>query len=114
MYRRGLGFPVIGRFTDHDGFDGVMLGMPGGPYHFELTYCRTHPVSPHPTPEDLVVLYFPDRTAWVTACATIAAAGFERVPSFNPYWEASGATFADPDGYRFVLQQASWQNTERI
>ena len=29
MYTEGLGFEVLGRFQDHDGFDGVMLGVPG-------------------------------------------------------------------------------------
>jgi hypothetical protein len=27
-----------GRFEDHAGFDGVMLGEPGAPYHFEFTH----------------------------------------------------------------------------
>ncbi len=113
MYRRGLGLEVLGSFTDHDGFDGAMLGTPGASYHFELTSCRSHPVSPSPTPEDLVVLYLPVRSEWEAACAAMLAAGFRRVASFNPYWEASGATFQDPDGYRLVLQQTSWQNVAR-
>ncbi len=31
-----------------------------------------------------------------------------RVASFNPYWDACGQTFEDPDGYRIVLQNAEW------
>ena len=30
------------------------------------------------------------------------------VKAFNPYWDRKGKTFEDPDGYRVVLQQASW------
>ena len=37
MYCRGLGLRVLGRFEDHEGFDGVMLGTPGADYQFELT-----------------------------------------------------------------------------
>ncbi|WP_205626873.1 VOC family protein [Pseudoponticoccus marisrubri] len=33
FYRDGLGFSVLAEFRDHDGFDGVMLGAPGAPYH---------------------------------------------------------------------------------
>ena len=113
MYRSGLGLRVVGTFADHDGFDGVMLGRDGASYHFEFTHCRAHPVVPHPTPEDLVVFYLPDRSEWKAACVSMAAAGFVRVPSFNPYWETSGATFRDLDGYRLVLQHASWNNVER-
>jgi hypothetical protein len=36
------------------------------------------------------------------------AAGFEAVSSFNPYWNARGRSYQDPDGYRVVLQQAAW------
>ena len=35
-------------------------------------------------------------------------AGFDPVPSFNPYWDRDGVTFEDPDGYRIVLQKAAW------
>lgn len=35
-------------------------------------------------------------------------AGFDPVPSFNPYWDMSGVTFEDPDGYRVVLQRDAW------
>jgi len=30
------------------------------------------------------------------------------VKAFNPYWDKNGKTFEDPDGYRVVLQRASW------
>src|SRR5262245_43491350 len=40
MYRDGLGLSEIGRFADHAGFDGVMLGRAGMDYHFEFTFCR--------------------------------------------------------------------------
>jgi prolyl oligopeptidase len=36
------------------------------------------------------------------------AAGFEPVPAFNPYWDRTGATFEDPDGYRIVLNRGEW------
>ncbi|HZE59052.1 MAG TPA: VOC family protein [Burkholderiales bacterium] len=108
MYRDGLGLLELGRFEDHDGFDGVILGTPGQPYHFEFTYCRTHPVVPAPTPEDLIVFYVPERAEWQQACAAMLRAGFVEVPSFNPYWQRHGRTFEDPDRYRVVLQGAEW------
>ena len=40
FYRDGLGFEVVGEFYDHEGFDGVMLGHAGFPYHFEFTRER--------------------------------------------------------------------------
>jgi catechol 2,3-dioxygenase-like lactoylglutathione lyase family enzyme len=108
MYCRGLGLRVVGSFEDHDGFDGVMLGHPGSSYHFEFTHCRSHPVEPMPTLEDLVVFYVPRETEWRTLCESALAAGFEPVASFNPYWAVRGRTFEDADGYRVVLQCDDW------
>lgn len=108
MYCQGLGLRVIGSFAGHEGFDGVILGVPGAGYHFEFTRSREHPVAPSPTVEDLVVLYVPSVARWQGACASMLAAGFRAVPAANPYWEARGRTFADADGYRVVLERAAW------
>lgn len=44
MYQSGMGFNVLGRFDDHDGFDGVILGHPHEPYHLEFTTRRGYRV----------------------------------------------------------------------
>ena len=80
-YRHGLGLEEFGRFEDHEGFDGVMLGKSGLDYHLEFTYCRTHPVNPVPTPEDFLVFYFPEMDEWQEACAHMLAADFIEVAS---------------------------------
>lgn len=112
MYCAGLGFRILGRFEDHQGFDGVMLGNVGLNYHFEFTYNREHSVEPTPTSEDLIVLYISDYSEWKSACANMLGAGFKQVTSFNPYWDTGGQTFEDRDGYRIVLQNAEWVNVE--
>jgi len=33
FYAKGLGMDVLFRFEDHAGFDGIILGRPGMPYH---------------------------------------------------------------------------------
>lgn len=108
LYIRGLGWTVLGRFEDHEGFDGIMVGDPRECFHLEFTFCRSHPVEPSPTEEDLLVLYFADRTEWEKRCMDLEVAGFARVNSLNPYWERLGRTYVDPDGYRIVVQNAPW------
>jgi len=108
FYRDGLGLDVLDRFEDHDGFDGVMLGHAGAPYHLEFTRARAHLASKAPTPDNLLVFYLPDPDAWRAAVDRMRAAGFAPVTSFNPYWDRAGVTFQDPDGYRVVLQGAAW------
>lgn len=108
FYRDGLGLPVLGSFEDHDGFDGVMLGHPGQPFHLELTAKRGHTVGRAPTQDNLLVFYLPDAAEWSAAVERMRACGHEPVASFNPYWDRQGKTFEDPDGYRVVLQNAEW------
>ena len=112
MYCAGLGLRVLGAFENHEGFDGVMLGKARMQYHFEFTYCRTHPVLPSPTQEDLVVFYLPNPDEWQATCNAMRVAGFTEVRSLNPYWDIRVKTFQDHDGYRIVLQNDAWTNIE--
>jgi hypothetical protein len=106
MYRAGLGLTVLGEFRDHDGFDGIILGRPADSYQLEFTHHHGHRVGGAPTQDNLLVFYYPAATEWTSACTCMTAAGFRQVPSYNPYWDISGQTFEDPDGYRVVLQNA--------
>lgn len=111
FYRDGLGLSELGSFTDHDGFDGVMLGNPGEQYHLEFTRQRGHTVGSAPTKDNLLVFYIPNREQWETMVYRMGEMGYSPVTSYNPYWDERGQTFEDPDGYRVVLQNADWKTT---
>jgi catechol 2,3-dioxygenase-like lactoylglutathione lyase family enzyme len=108
FYRDGLGFDVIDSFEDHHGFDGVMLGRAGFPYHLEFTHHRGHNVGKSQTEENLLVFYLPDKGEWQRAVDRMIKHGYKPVKSYNPYWDVQGKTFEDADGYRVVLQGAAW------
>jgi catechol 2,3-dioxygenase-like lactoylglutathione lyase family enzyme len=108
FYREGFGFKELFRFEDHEGFDGIMLGLPGASYHLEFTHARGHRVGRAPNPEHLLVFYLPEEAQWRAAVTRLVELGHGPVPPFNPYWERDGLTFEDPDGYRIVLQRAQW------
>lgn len=108
FYRDGLGLTELTSFTAHNGFDGVMLGHPAAPYHFEFTHQPGHTVGRAPTPDNLLVFYLPDAAQWQVAVQRLQDHGYPPVPSYNPYWDQQGLTFEDPDGYRVVLQQTAW------
>ena len=107
-YREGLGFEVLHEFRDYDGFDGVMLGRPGAPYHLEFTSKVGHTAGRAPIADNLLVFYLPDHADWLAAVNRLEKQGHSPVPDFNPYWNRDGKTFEDPDGYRVVLQHAAW------
>jgi hypothetical protein len=112
MYSAGLGFEQLGAFVNHRGFDGVILGHPRAPYHLEFTRQRGHPVGTAPTRDHLSVFYVPDRDDWEQHCERLVSAGFRQVTSWNPFWDEAGRTFEDVDGYRVVLQNATWEAGE--
>jgi catechol 2,3-dioxygenase-like lactoylglutathione lyase family enzyme len=108
FYVDGLGLEVLASFEGHEGFDGVMLGASGAPYHLEFTRAHGHVAGRAPTADHLLVFYLPEISAWTGAVARMRAAGFAPVPAFNPYWDRLGKTFEDADGYRVVLQHGDW------
>ena len=105
FYRDGIGLPEIGGFSDHDGYDGVFLAVPGTGAHLELTAGGEHG-APAPHPESLLVLYLGDEAA---VERVVKRLGVEPVAPANPYWSEHGVTVADPDGFRVVLVPESWE-----
>jgi len=105
FYRDGLGLAEVGRFSEHDGYDGVFLAVPGTEAHLEFTAGGEHsPAAPHP--ESLLVLYLGDGESVRAAADRLAV---DPVPPANPYWAEHGLTFEDPDGFRVVLVPERWE-----
>lgn len=104
FYAEHLGLPIIYRFENHDGYSGVMVGLPGTEYHLEFTTHVAGSPCPAPTLDNLLVLYFHGEAQMYDVVERLAAAGHEPVEPENPYWNKVGAlTFEDPDRWRVVL-----------
>jgi GNAT superfamily N-acetyltransferase/catechol 2,3-dioxygenase-like lactoylglutathione lyase family enzyme len=105
FYRDGLGLAEIGRFRDHNAYDGVFLEVPGTGTHLELTAGGVHD-APIPHPESLLVLYLGDEEAVRTVSTRLRV---DPIAAANPYWDEHGTTFRDPDGFRVVLVPGHWE-----
>jgi len=102
-----LGLPVLASFQDHDGYSGVVLGMPDSSRQLELVFREGE--TPSPTAEDQLVFYLGSSERVKAVAAGTRAAGFEPSVAPNPYWGATGAVcFIDPDGYWVVLSPQAW------
>jgi catechol 2,3-dioxygenase-like lactoylglutathione lyase family enzyme len=99
FYRDGLGLAELGRFRNHDGYDGVFLELPGTDAHLEFTSGGPH-LPPVPHEETLLVLYLGDEKKVADTCSRIGAQPIEPA---NPYWRRHGVTVLDPDGFPVVL-----------
>lgn len=109
FYRDAIGLPEVGRFQDHDGYDGVFLAVPGTDAHLELTAGGGQP-GPSPHPESLLVLYLGDHQAVEAVRERLDG---EPVSPANPYWAEHGVTYEDPDGFPVVLVPERWDQSTR-
>lgn len=105
FYTEGLGLPEIGRFHDHQGFSGIMLGLPGDHHHLEFTTHQNGSPCPAPTPDNLLVFYLRGQEERDVIVQRLKAMGYDEVAPHNPYWGRHGITIEDPDGWRVVLME---------
>jgi catechol 2,3-dioxygenase-like lactoylglutathione lyase family enzyme len=104
FYCAGLGLEELGRFDDHDGYEGVFIGLPGSELHLEFTSHENGSPCPAPTADNLLVFYVGSVEARDAVAEQLHGIGVSSVAPENPYWEAAAAlTFEDPDGWRVVL-----------
>ncbi len=103
FYEDGLGLQRIGEFWNHDGYDGVMFGLPDTNYHLEFTRHVTGTPCPAPTKDNLLVFYLPDWHVITKITKRLDGMGFPEVEAENPYWGEDAITIEDPDGWRIVL-----------
>jgi catechol 2,3-dioxygenase-like lactoylglutathione lyase family enzyme len=108
FYEELVGLPVLFAFEDHDGFDGVIFGVPDERSQLEVVRAVDRGIVPRPSVEDLLVLYYDGESARDVVTTRLTAAGFPALPTndetINPYWTNVGAAVVvDPDGYRLVL-----------
>ncbi len=103
LYGEGLGLPVVGSFKEHDGYTGIMFGLPESDYHLEFTSHLNGSPCPAPTKDNLLIFYLPENNDIKKIKAKLSTLGFNPVPPENPYWKEKGITVEDPDGWRIVL-----------
>ena len=107
FYSEGLGLEVVGSFVNHNGYDGVMIGLPDVHYHLEFTQ-EVHAVPvPPPSSDNLLVFYIPDVQERDDIVSRLVSMGYPIVEPENPYWQQNGVTICDPDGWRIVLQNTT-------
>ena len=104
FYCGDLGLPELYRSTDDDGYQVVMVGLPGEKYHLEFTSHINGSPGRAPTDENLLVFYFATEAQMLNVIERLGDCGHEPVELDNPWWREHGAVaFADPDNWRIVL-----------
>jgi catechol 2,3-dioxygenase-like lactoylglutathione lyase family enzyme len=99
FYRDLIGLRQTGEFHGHDGYDGVLLEIPGTQSELEFTTGGDH-LAPDPHPESVLVLYFDTRAEVQTIVERIHQP--EVLPA-NPFWQMNASAFSDPDGCQVLF-----------
>ncbi len=108
FYCAGIGLQKLGSFEKHQGYSGIMIGLPGLPYHLEFTQHEKGSPCPAPSRDNLLVLYLPVQASINSIVARLVQLSYPVVEPENPYWhEKGGVTIEDPDGWRLVLMPSS-------
>ncbi|MDN9009589.1 VOC family protein [Brevibacillus laterosporus] len=107
FYETGLELKRIGSFENHEGYNGIMFGLPDAEYHLEFTRHVNGSPCPAPTKDNLLVFYMPDINEIQKITARLQSMGYYPVEPENPYWKEKGITIEDPDGWRIVFMNAA-------
>ncbi|MQY24126.1 putative protein YycE [Nocardia sp. RB20] len=103
FYCGALGLPELYR-TSGDGYEVVMIGLPGDRYHLEFTSHESGSPGRAPTDENLLVFYFTTAEQMFDVVTRLGERGHKPVELDNPWWREHGAlAFPDPDNWRIVL-----------
>jgi hypothetical protein len=97
-----LGLEVLGQFSNHNNYDGIFLGLPDAAWHLEFTVSDKAPVH-WPDDDDLLVFYPQTAQAYQALIAVLKANCVPSIIPQNPYWQANGKAYVDPDGYGVII-----------
>ncbi|PZR20038.1 MAG: prolyl endopeptidase [Flavobacterium psychrophilum] len=102
FYTEILGLEVFGNFKDHDGYNGVFLGIPGADWHLEFT-TSAEPAQHQPDEDDLLVFYPASAEEYIAIIERFTKYNIPPNEPKNPYWKINGTLYKDPDGFGVMI-----------
>ena len=99
-----LDFEILGEFQDHDGYDGIFIGLRDADWHFEFTTSESAQLNKTGA-DDLLIFYTGSDSEMEHFSEKFKVAGIEREIPKNPYWQAHGFMYMDSDGYRIIISK---------
>ena len=108
FYTSVLNFEILGKFENHDGYDGVFLGIKGENWHLEFTQNEEKPQS-HFDEDDALVLYPKTQETYEEILENLKKFEVPLLEPKNPYWRDKGVCFEDCDHYKIIISKEKIQ-----
>ncbi|MDX5430656.1 MAG: VOC family protein [Bacteroidota bacterium] len=102
FYTSVLGMEVLGSFQDHDGYDGIFIGLSGKDWHLEFTQNSDQPHQVWDE-DDLLVFYPESVLQYQEILKRAEASELQKEIAKNPYWKTNGVLLRDPDGFGVMI-----------
>ena len=102
FYTSIMGFQVLFSFENHNGYNGVFLGIPGLDWHLEFTSSgdKAHHSFDQ---EDILVFYPTEKIVYDKIVERIYQNNLDVLKAKNPFWDDNGIMIQDPDGFRVIV-----------
>lgn len=104
FYTSVLNFEILGKFENHDGYDGVFLGIKGENWHLEFTQNEEKPQS-HFDEDDALVFYTKTQESYDEILENLKKFEVPLLEPKNPYWRDKGVCFEDCDHYKIIISK---------
>lgn len=104
FYTSVLNFEVLGEFKNHEGYDGVFIGIKGENWHLEFTQNEEKPRSVFDD-DDILVFYPTTKKSYDEILKNLKKFEVPLLEPKNPYWKNKGVCFEDCDHYKLVVSK---------
>lgn len=104
FYTSILNFEVLGKFENHDGYDGVFLGIKGENWHLEFTQSDEKPHSKFDE-DDALVFYPTSQKSYDSILENLTKFDVPLLKAKNPYWWEKGLCIEDCDHYKIIVSK---------
>ena len=104
FYVKGLGLKILNEFSNHDGYDGRMIGLPNEEYHLEIIYRHTDEPNVCLDKDNGLVFFCENEASYIEIVNRLKSMGYPTCPAKNPWWNNhKGAHIEDPDGWPVIF-----------
>jgi len=102
FYKNIIGLQELASFNDHEGYNGVFLGLAGLGWHLEFTTSES--VPERTSDEDDFLVFYVDTKADQDAIRNkCIEAGVPILTVKNPYWNKDRLVISDPDEIKLII-----------